>query len=93
MIVLAAVSAYAGIPNYGYKVVHAYPHDPKAYTEGLFYFNGFLYESTGETGQSTIRKVRIEDGVVLQSRAILPSLFGEGIVNWKRRDHQPDLAG
>jgi len=72
----------AELPNYGYKVVHVYPHDPYAYTEGLFYLDGFLYESTGQVGESTIRKVRIEDGAVLQSHAILPSLFGEGIVNW-----------
>ena len=74
--------ARAELPNYGYKVVHTYPHDPHAFTEGLFYLGGFLYESTGEVGRSTIRKVRIEDGQVVQSRSILPSLFGEGIVNW-----------
>ena len=74
--------ARAELPNYGFKVVHTYPHDPRAYTEGLFYLDGFLYESTGEVGRSTIRKVRIEDGAVLQSRSILPGLFGEGIVNW-----------
>jgi glutaminyl-peptide cyclotransferase len=79
---LTAPAARAELPNYGYKVVHVYPHDPHAYTEGLFYLGGFLYESTGQVGESTIRKVRIEDGAVLQSRAILPSLFGEGIVNW-----------
>jgi glutaminyl-peptide cyclotransferase len=74
--------AGAELPNYGFKVVHTYPHDPHAYTEGLFYLDGFLYESTGQVGESTIRKVRLEDGTVLQSHAILPSLFGEGIVNW-----------
>lgn len=79
---LAAFAAGAEPPNYGFRVVHTYPHDPRAYTEGLFYLNGFLYESTGQVGRSTIRKVRIEDGAVLQSRNILPGLFGEGIVNW-----------
>src|SRR5215469_9902015 len=79
---LIAPAARAELPNYGYKVVHVYPHDRQAYTEGLFYLDGFLYESTGLVGRSTIRKVRIEDGAVLQSRNILPSLFGEGIVNW-----------
>jgi glutaminyl-peptide cyclotransferase len=79
---LVAAGVRAELPNYGYRVEHTYPHDPHAYTEGLFYLDGFLYESTGQIGQSTIRKVRIEDGAVLQSRAILPSLFGEGIVNW-----------
>src|ERR1700733_2913250 len=79
---LMTPGARAELPNYGYKVVHVYPHDPHAYTEGLFYLGGFLYESTGQVGESTIRKVRLEGGAVLQSRAILPSLFGEGIVNW-----------
>ena len=81
-LLLAAAPACAELPNYGYKVEHVYPHDPHAYTEGLFYLDGYLYESTGQVGQSTIRKVRIEDGQVVQSRSILPSLFGEGIVNW-----------
>jgi len=79
---LLAPAVRAEVPNYGFKVAHTYPHDPRAYTEGLFYLDGFLYESTGEVGRSTIRKVRIEDGAVLQSRNILPGLFGEGIVNW-----------
>jgi glutamine cyclotransferase len=76
------MTARGEVPNYGFKVVHAYPHDPRAYTEGLFYLDGFLYESTGQVGRSFIRKVRIEDGAVLRSRNILPGLFGEGIVNW-----------
>lgn len=80
--VFAPAYASAELPNYGFRVVHVYPHDSHAYTEGLFYLDGFLYESTGQVGQSTIRKVRLEDGAVLQSHAILPSLFGEGIVNW-----------
>jgi len=82
VLAFAAITARAELPNYGFKVVHTYPHDPRAYTEGLFYLGGFLYESTGEVGRSTIRKVRIEDGAVVQSRSILPGLFGEGIVNW-----------
>jgi glutamine cyclotransferase len=81
-LILCAAPVRAELPNYGYRVVHSYPHDPRAYTEGLFYSDGYLYESTGQLGESTIRKVRIEDGVVLQSRAIPPALFGEGIVNW-----------
>ena len=79
---MSAAPARAELPNYGYRVEHVFPHDRHAYTEGLFYLDGFLYESTGQIGQSTIRKVRIEDGAVVQSRSILPSLFGEGIVNW-----------
>jgi glutaminyl-peptide cyclotransferase len=77
-----AFPAVADLPVSKVKIVHAYPHDRHAYTEGLFYRDGFLYESTGEIGQSTIRKVRIEDGTVLQSRAIMSELFGEGITDW-----------
>src|SRR4051812_24030601 len=75
-------SAPADPPIYGYKVVKAYPHDPTAFTEGLFYLDGKLYESTGLNRQSTIREVRLEDGKVLRSVSLAPEYFGEGIVNW-----------
>lgn len=78
-------AAREAIPEYGYEVVHAYPHDAAAFTEGLFYLNGFLYESTGLVGQSSIRKVRLETGEVLQKQDLAKELFGEGIVNWKDR--------
>jgi len=71
------------IPVYTAEIVHTYPHDPKAFTEGLFYLNGFLYESTGLEQHSSIRKVRLETGEVLQKRDISPQYFGEGIVNWQ----------
>jgi glutaminyl-peptide cyclotransferase len=69
-------------PEYACEVVHAYPHDPLAFTQGLFYLDGFLYESTGLEGQSSIRKVRLETGEVLQKHEIPEAYFGEGIVNW-----------
>jgi glutaminyl-peptide cyclotransferase len=72
----------AALPVDGYEVVHVYPHDPRAFTEGLFYRDGLLYESTGLEGRSSIRKVKLETGEVLQSRDLPPSLFGEGIVDW-----------
>src|SRR5215472_15051518 len=75
--------ASPNVPEYGYKVVRTYPHDPGAYTQGLFYLNGFMYESTGLHGRSSIRKVRLETGEVLQRRDIPEQYFGEGIVNWK----------
>jgi len=75
--------AFAQEPRiYDYRIVRAYPHDPGAYTQGLFYLDGRLYESTGQVGGSTIRQVRIEDGRVLRSVSIPPGQFGEGIVNW-----------
>lgn len=89
-LLLAALAALACGPasqsaepaNYACQVVHAYPHDPLAFTQGLFYLNGFLYEGTGLEGQSSIRKVRLETGEVLQKRDLPEAYFGEGIVNW-----------
>ncbi len=78
-------STPAGIPTYTYQVVHTYPHDPEAFTEGLFFDGGFLYESTGLEGHSSVRKVRLETGEVLQKHDLLPTYFGEGIVRWKDR--------
>ncbi|MDP8994236.1 MAG: glutaminyl-peptide cyclotransferase [Pseudomonadota bacterium] len=69
-------------PVQGFRVVRAYPHDPGAFTQGLFWQDGRLYESTGLIGRSTIREVRLEDGRVLRSVDIPPGLFGEGIAPW-----------
>jgi glutaminyl-peptide cyclotransferase len=70
---------------YGVRVVHAYPHDQTAFTEGLFYLDGYLYESTGLEGRSAIRKEKLETGEVVQSHPISAQYFGEGIVAWKDR--------
>jgi glutaminyl-peptide cyclotransferase len=80
-----AAPSQAALPVYGVRVIHAYPHDPGAFTEGLFYKDGFLYESTGLEGHSNIRKVALETGKVLQQHDLRPDLFGEGIVPWKGR--------
>jgi len=82
---LPAAVAFAApsIPTYDFKVVHSYPHDPQAFTEGLLYRNGFLYESTGLNGKSSIRKVNLETGKVLQSKDIPPQYFGEGLTVWQ----------
>jgi len=71
--------------EYGYEVVHTYPHDKQAFTEGLFYLNGFLYESTGLEQLSSLRKVRLETGEVVEKIDLPGRYFGEGIVNWKDR--------
>jgi len=81
----SAAFAQSAIPIYGYKVVRTYPHDTSAYTEGLFYLNGYLYESTGTEGGSTIRKVDLATGKVLQKADLAPPDYGEGIVAWKNR--------
>nr|WP_190808961.1 glutaminyl-peptide cyclotransferase [Flagellimonas sp. S3867] len=64
---------------YTYEIVNTYPHDPKAYTQGLEFDNGTLYESTGKKGASTVRKVDFETGEILQNVALDNSVFGEGI--------------
>jgi glutamine cyclotransferase len=69
----------ASAPIAGYRVVRVFPHDPQAFTQGLAYFDGLLYEGTGLIGRSSIRKVKLENGEVLQIRKIDPQYFGEGI--------------
>ncbi|MBB5686857.1 glutaminyl-peptide cyclotransferase [Sphingobium boeckii] len=66
-------------------VVASFPHDPTAFTEGLFYEKGSLFESTGLEGQSVIRESRLADGKVLREATIDSQYFGEGIVAWKGR--------
>ena len=87
---VAAISMFASqrpqesrLPVYGYRVVRAYPHDPKAFTQGLEYVDGFFYEGTGLNGNSSIRKVKIETGEVVQRRDLARAYFGEGITLWK----------
>lgn len=82
---VATTATHAATPVYGYRVVHAYPHDTSAYTEGLFYKDGYLYESTGEQGESTVRKVELETGKVVQRHDLPAKYFGEGIVDWDSR--------
>ncbi|GMR10210.1 MAG: hypothetical protein BMS9Abin28_1031 [Anaerolineae bacterium] len=66
-------------PRYTFRIVNTYPHDPGAFTQGLVYEDGFLYEGTGLRGQSTLRRVDLSSGEVAQSLALDPELFGEGI--------------
>lgn len=79
LVLLAATPAHA---DTAWTLVKSYPHDPKAFTEGLFYRDGALYESTGHEGLSEIRQVRIRDGKILRRASIDSQFFGEGIVDW-----------
>jgi glutamine cyclotransferase len=67
------------IPVYSYNIVHTYPHDRNAFTEGLVFEDGVLYEGTGLLGQSTLRRVELETGDILQIRELSAEFFGEGI--------------
>jgi glutamine cyclotransferase len=69
----------AGIPVYGYRVLNSYPHDPDAFIQGLVFEDGIFYEGTGRRGQSTLRKVEVETGRVLQRINLPAEVFGEGI--------------
>ena len=80
--VLVAVVAVGQAPapaEYGYRVVQSYPHDPGAFTQGLLYRDGRLFESTGGYGYSTVREVELETGRVLRERRLGDGLFGEGL--------------
>jgi glutamine cyclotransferase len=79
----AHAKAEAKTPIYGYTVVASFPHDPGAFTEGLFYRDGFLFEATGLEGRSDIRKTRLDTGEVVMRASIPSKYFGEGIIDWK----------
>lgn len=72
------------VPVYGFEVVRTYPHDPRAFTQGLVFRNGELLESTGRY-PSTVRRVRLEDGAVLQRRELADDYFGEGLTDFGDR--------
>jgi len=66
-------------PEYTYQVINKYPHDPKTFTQGLAYHEGYLYEGTGLRGQSTLRITELTTGETIQSIDLAPEYFGEGI--------------
>lgn len=74
--------------RYTYKIVNTYPHDPKAFTQGLEYHDGYLYESTGLEGHSSLRKVELRTGRVLQIRKLSPEIFAEGLTLFNNRIYQ-----
>jgi glutamine cyclotransferase len=71
--------------EYGYRVVNTFPHDPKAYTQGLIYEDGFLYEGTGQNNESSLRKVELKTGKVLKQYDLPDTDFGEGITRYKNK--------
>jgi glutaminyl-peptide cyclotransferase len=84
-LIVLAVLAFASFCAHAadtYKIIHAYPHDPRAYTQGLIYLDGHLYESTGLNGRSSLRMVDLETGRVQQEIPIPGRYFAEGLTNW-----------
>jgi len=82
---LLGAQGRAGTPVYGYDVVNVYPHDREAFTQGLLYRDSVLYESTGLNGRSSLRKVQLETGKVLQQISVDSRYFAEGLVDWGAR--------
>ena len=84
-IILASASYYLNslqnkpVQTYTYAIMYKYPHDPTAFTQGLAFDNGFLYEGTGLRGQSSLRRVEVESGNILQMHSLSSEYFGEGI--------------
>jgi glutaminyl-peptide cyclotransferase len=70
-------------PVSGYRIVHTYRHDPDAFTQGLLFYDGYLYEGTGLNGKSSVRKVELNTGRVLQKIELPINYFGEGLALWK----------
>jgi glutamine cyclotransferase len=84
MIIMADITP----KRYGYKVIHTYPHDRSAFTQGLFYDNGVLFEGTGQETGSTLREIELATGKVLRQLNLSSELFGEGITLYKDRIYQ-----
>jgi glutaminyl-peptide cyclotransferase len=83
MLAMPTVAAPAvSAPADTYQVVHTYPHDPHAFTQGLIYVDGHLYESTGLEGRSSLRMVDLSTGNVLQKHDLPAEYFGEGLTDW-----------
>lgn len=80
---LFCFSCQAQVKDYKLSVVKSFPHDREAYTQGLFFHNGELYESTGQYGESTLRKVSLEDGKVIEKVKFASKYFAEGSVFFK----------
>ena len=78
----AASPSPAAVPVYTYRVVASYPHDEFAFTQGLVFEDGILYEGTGLYGLSSLRRVELETGNISQIRWLPPEYFGEGITVW-----------
>jgi glutamine cyclotransferase len=74
--------AQSAVPLDTFQIVHVYPHDPNAFTQGLVYVDDYLYESTGRNGQSSVRRVDVESGRVLQKYDLPSEYFGEGLTDW-----------
>src|SRR5262249_11936495 len=85
LVTISLSAAIAAPARYSYRIVHVYPHDRDAFTQGLEFRAGYLYEGTGLNCHSRLRKVELESGRVLQEIPLSGAYFGEGITVLDRR--------
>jgi glutaminyl-peptide cyclotransferase len=78
----ALIAAHPAPRTDSYQILHTYPHDANAFTQGLIYVDGHLYESTGLNGKSSLRMVDLNSGAVLQKYDLPAEYFGEGLTDW-----------
>src|SRR5437762_2043016 len=76
------------VPVYGYEVVNTFPHDPAAFTQGIIFYDGALIESTGLEGRSTLRRVELQTGKVIQKVDVPPFFFAEGMTLFNGKIYQ-----
>jgi glutamine cyclotransferase len=76
------------VPVLGVEVMKSYPHDPHAFTQGLEYHDGYLYESTGRSGQSSLRRSILETGIISKRVSLPPQYFGEGLTIFHGKIYQ-----
>jgi len=79
------MTAPSRVPTYTYEVINAYPHDTAAFTQGLVFDHGALYESTGLNGSSSLRRVELETGKVLNQKKVPDEFFAEGLALFNGR--------
>jgi glutamine cyclotransferase len=82
VLLLWLVTAASACAADSYKIVHSYPHDRQAYTQGLIFLDGRLFESTGLNGQSSLRMEELETGRILQFHEVPRQYFAEGLATW-----------
>ncbi|MBO0725314.1 MAG: glutaminyl-peptide cyclotransferase [Blastocatellia bacterium] len=82
------MTAAPRVPTYTYEVVNAYPHDDRAFTQGLVFYQGVFYESTGLNGSSSLRRVELETGKVLKKIDVPTQFFAEGLALLNGRLYQ-----
>jgi len=85
---LSAETLGANIKYYDYKIINSYPHDREAFTQGLEFYNGYLYEGTGLNSKSSLRKVNLKNGDIIKKKIIADKYFGEGITIYNDKIYQ-----